>query len=60
MGVDGNHTLHKKEKRDDKTDYSLAAGRAYIADAAQMASFAMKGAKDKTVVRGMLRTEYVT
>ncbi|EJF55278.1 hypothetical protein DICSQDRAFT_74779, partial [Dichomitus squalens LYAD-421 SS1] len=49
MGADGNHSLHKKSKRDDKTDYSLAGGRAFFADAERMAAFAKKTSKDRTV-----------
>ena len=52
MGADGNHSLHKKSKRDDKSDYSLSAGRAFFADCEKMAAFAKKTSKDRTVVRG--------
>ncbi|TBU21409.1 hypothetical protein BD311DRAFT_743616 [Dichomitus squalens] len=51
MGADGNHSLHKKSKRDDKTDYSLAGSRAFFADAEKMAAFAKKTSKDRTVVQ---------
>lgn len=50
MGADGNHSLHKKSKRDDKSDYSLSAGHAFFADCAKMASFAKKTSTDRTVV----------
>ena len=54
MGADGNHSLHKKTKRDDKSDYSLSAGRAFFADCDKMAYFARKTSKDRTVVRSYL------
>ena len=54
MGADGNHSLHKKSKRDDKTDYSLAGGRAFFADAEKMSEFAKKTSKDRTVVSSIL------
>lgn len=52
IGADGNHTLHKKSKRDDKTDYSLSDGRAFFAESSKMAAFAKaKGKEGRTVVR---------
>lgn len=51
MGVDGNHSLHKKMKCDNKLDYSLLAGHAFFADCDKMASFTQKTSKDHTVVK---------
>ena len=46
--------MHKKSKRDNKTDYSLAGGRAFFADAEKMSEFAKKMSKDRTVVSSIL------
>ena len=36
LGIDGNHSLHKKSKRDDPRDVSLAPGQVFFIDHSTM------------------------
>ncbi len=54
IGCDGNHSLHKKAKREDPNDVSLAASQGYFVNHKDMATYLEKSYENEDTVRESL------